>query len=59
MTADLPTPAHLPTPPFDAERIAELPERRPGSLEAGKTDWDRRRNMLESDDDEPTPDLLY
>mgnify|MGYP006292307751 CR=1 FL=1 len=58
MTADLPTPAHLPTPPFDDERIAELDERNPASIAHGSmTDWDRRRDMLESDD-EPTPDIL-
>ncbi|OYR59842.1 hypothetical protein DJ83_11150 [Halorubrum ezzemoulense] len=58
MTADLPTAQHLPTPPFDDERIAELDERNPASLEhVGKTDWDRRRDMLESDD-EDIPELL-
>lgn len=59
MTPDLPTPAHLPVPPFDAERIAELDERNPASIaHVGKTDWDRRMDRLESDD-EPTPDLLH
>jgi len=58
MTPSLPTAQRLPVPPFSRERVAELPERRPGSLKhLGKTDWDRRMDMVESDET-PTPETL-